>query len=136
MMLELAALIGQYGLLIIFALVLLEQLGLPLPGLPALVVAGALAAGGGLSLPALFGAAVLACLIGDAAGILRGLMVNVSCTRTAAPRPANSGITSMATNTVPSAIVTRSPTDSVYVRRWLPRGPMSSCTSCSPGIGL
>ncbi len=66
MMQELASLIGQYGLLIIFALVLLEQLGLPLPGLPALVVAGALAAGGGLSLPALFGAAVLACLIGDA----------------------------------------------------------------------
>lgn len=65
MMQELAALIGQYGLLIIFALVLLEQLGLPLPGLPALVVAGALAAGGDLSLPALFGAAVLACLAGD-----------------------------------------------------------------------
>ncbi len=72
MMLELAALIGQYGLLIIFALVLLEQLGLPLPGLPALVVAGALAAGGGLSLPALFGAAVLACLIGDAAWYAAG----------------------------------------------------------------
>lgn len=65
MMQELAALIGQHGLSIIFALVLLEQLGLPLPGLPALVVAGALAAAGGLSLPALFGAAVLACLVGD-----------------------------------------------------------------------
>lgn len=65
MMQELAALIVQYGLLIIFALVLLEQLGLPLPGLPALVIAGALAAGGDLSLPTLFGAAVLACLAGD-----------------------------------------------------------------------
>jgi membrane protein DedA with SNARE-associated domain/rhodanese-related sulfurtransferase len=72
MMQELAALIGQYGLLIIFALVLLEQLGLPLPALPALVVAGALAAGGGLSLPALFGAAVLACLAGDAAWYAAG----------------------------------------------------------------
>lgn len=72
MMQELAALIAQYGLLIIFALVLLEQLGLPLPALPALVVAGALAAGGGLSLPALFGAAVLACLIGDAAWYAAG----------------------------------------------------------------
>ncbi len=67
MMQELAALINQYGLLVIFALVLLEQLGLPLPALPALVVAGALAAGGELALPALFGSAVLACLAGDAA---------------------------------------------------------------------
>ena len=72
MMQELAALIGQYGLLIIFALVLLEQLGLPLPALPALIVAGALAAGGGLSLPALVGAAVLACLAGDSAWYAAG----------------------------------------------------------------
>lgn len=72
MMQELAALISQYGLLIIFALVLLEQLGLPLPALPALVIAGALAAGGELSLPALFAAAVLACLIGDAAWYAAG----------------------------------------------------------------
>lgn len=72
MMQELAALIGQYGLLVIFALVLLEQLGLPLPALPALVVAGALSAAGELSLPALFGAAVLACLIGDAAWFAAG----------------------------------------------------------------
>jgi membrane protein DedA with SNARE-associated domain/rhodanese-related sulfurtransferase len=72
MMQELAALIAQHGLLIIFALVLLEQLGLPLPALPALVVGGALAAGGGLSLPALFAAAVLACLAGDAAWYAAG----------------------------------------------------------------
>ena len=65
MMQELAALISQYGLLMIFALVLLEQVGLPLPALPALILAGALAAGGELSLPALFGSAVLACLAGD-----------------------------------------------------------------------
>jgi len=31
MMQEVAALISQYGLLMIFAIVLLEQLGLPLP---------------------------------------------------------------------------------------------------------
>jgi membrane protein DedA with SNARE-associated domain/rhodanese-related sulfurtransferase len=72
MMQELAALISQYGLLTIFAIVLLEQLGLPVPALPALVVAGALAAGGDLSLPALFGSAVLACLIGDAAWYAAG----------------------------------------------------------------
>ncbi|NJD33536.1 MAG: sulfurtransferase [Betaproteobacteria bacterium] len=72
MMQELVALIGQYGLLIIFALVLLEQLGLPLPALPALVVAGALAAGGDLSLPELFAAAALACIAGDAAWYAAG----------------------------------------------------------------
>jgi membrane protein DedA with SNARE-associated domain/rhodanese-related sulfurtransferase len=69
---ELAALVSQYGLLVIFAFVLLEQLGLPLPALPALVIAGALAAVGELSLPALFGSAVLACLIGDAAWYAAG----------------------------------------------------------------
>jgi membrane protein DedA with SNARE-associated domain/rhodanese-related sulfurtransferase len=72
MMQELAALIGQYGLLIIFALVLLEQLGIPLPALPALVIAGALAAAGDLSLPALFSAALLASLVGDAAWYAAG----------------------------------------------------------------
>lgn len=72
MMQELVVLISQHGVSIIFALVLLEQLGLPLPGLPALVVAGALAAGGGLSLPALFGSAVLACLVADAAWYAAG----------------------------------------------------------------
>ena len=72
MMQELAALISQYGLLIIFALVLLEQLGLPLPALPALVVAGALAAGGELSLPALLAAAVIASLVGDSAWYAAG----------------------------------------------------------------
>ncbi|MGP1677944.1 MAG: rhodanese-like domain-containing protein [Burkholderiales bacterium] len=69
---ELAALISQYGVLIIFAIVLLEQLGLPLPAMPSLVIAGAIAAVGGLSLPALFGSAVLACLIGDAAWYAAG----------------------------------------------------------------
>lgn len=72
MLQELATLISQYGLLIVFALVLLEQLGLPLPAMPALIIAGAIAAGGELSLPALFGSAVLACLIGDAAWYAAG----------------------------------------------------------------
>ena len=66
MMHELVTLIGQYGVLMIFVVVLLEQVGLPLPAVPALVVAGALAADGQLLLPLLFGAAMLACIIGDA----------------------------------------------------------------------
>ena len=65
MLQDLVTLIGQYGPWMIFAIVLLEQLGLPLPALPALFIAGALTAGGDLSMPALFGSAVLACLAGD-----------------------------------------------------------------------
>ncbi|MBK7686125.1 MAG: hypothetical protein IPJ25_09000 [Rhodocyclaceae bacterium] len=66
MMHELVTLIGQYGVLMIFVVVLLEQVGLPLPAVPALVVAGALAADGQLLLPLLFASAMLACIFGDA----------------------------------------------------------------------
>jgi membrane protein DedA with SNARE-associated domain len=37
-------LITEYGLALVFANVLLEQLGLPIPAVPALIVSGALAA--------------------------------------------------------------------------------------------
>ena len=62
---DLAQLIGQYGLALVFLNVLVEQIGLPLPAVPTLVVAGALAAAGELSAAAVFGVAVLACFIGD-----------------------------------------------------------------------
>ena len=44
MMQEIVLLLAQYGLLLVFANVLLEQLGLPLPAVPTMIVAGALAA--------------------------------------------------------------------------------------------
>ena len=53
-------LITEYGLALVFANVLLEQLGLPIPAVPALVVAGALAAEGELSPFAVFGVAFVA----------------------------------------------------------------------------
>jgi len=53
------------GLGLVFLNVLCDQLGLPLPAVPTLVVAGALAAQGRLSPTALYATAVLACLIGD-----------------------------------------------------------------------
>ena len=62
---ELVRLTEQYGLLLIFAGVLLESLGLPLPAMPLLIVAGALAAGGTLSLAAVAAVALLAVLVGD-----------------------------------------------------------------------
>lgn len=57
--------LGQYGLLIVVINVLLDQIGLPVPAVPTLVVAGALAADGHLSLTGLFLGSVIACLLPD-----------------------------------------------------------------------
>jgi membrane protein DedA with SNARE-associated domain/rhodanese-related sulfurtransferase len=54
------------GLGLVFLNVLLDQLGLPIPAVPTLVVAGAMIAVGRLSAPELCALAVGACLIGDA----------------------------------------------------------------------
>jgi membrane protein DedA with SNARE-associated domain/rhodanese-related sulfurtransferase len=65
-------LVAEYGLALVFANVLLEQLGLPIPAVPTLVVAGALAAEGELSPLAVFGFAFAACMMGDAVWFLAG----------------------------------------------------------------
>src|SRR5436190_1125292 len=62
---ELIDLVAHYGLMLIFINVLLEQVGLPVPAVPTLIVAGAAAATGQLSPAAVFGVAVLGCYIGD-----------------------------------------------------------------------
>ena len=59
--------ISHYGLLIVRLNVLLNQVGLPVPVVPTLIMAGTLAATGGLPFPELFAVAVLACLIADCA---------------------------------------------------------------------
>ena len=59
--------ISHYGLLIVGLNVLLNQVGLPVPVVPTLIMAGTLAATGGLPFPELFAVAVLACLIADCA---------------------------------------------------------------------
>lgn len=58
-------LIQQYGLLIVFANVFLEQIGLPLPAYPALLVTGALLSQGQYSAAMLLLIAVMAALIAD-----------------------------------------------------------------------
>lgn len=58
-------LLVRYGYAVIFAVILLENLGLPLPGLALLVLAGALAGAGKLSLASVVVLAVLAALLGD-----------------------------------------------------------------------
>jgi membrane protein DedA with SNARE-associated domain/rhodanese-related sulfurtransferase len=60
------------GLGIVFGNVLLEQLGVPIPAVPTLIVAGALAADGQLSGGAVGALAVGACVIGDAAWYTAG----------------------------------------------------------------
>jgi len=63
---EIVRLLSQHGLVLVFANVLVEQIGLPVPAVPTLIVAGALAAGGQLSALAVLGVAFAACAIGDA----------------------------------------------------------------------
>jgi membrane protein DedA with SNARE-associated domain/rhodanese-related sulfurtransferase len=58
-------LIAQYGLALVFVNVLLERAGLPLPATPTLLICGALAATGRLSVWWILGLALLACVIGD-----------------------------------------------------------------------
>lgn len=50
----------------VFANVLAEQLGAPIPAIPTLIVAGALAGDGGLSASAVFAVALAAAMLGDA----------------------------------------------------------------------
>ncbi|RXZ36146.1 sulfurtransferase [Oxalobacteraceae bacterium CAVE-383] len=58
-------LIEHYGLLLVFANVLLEQLGAPLPAYPTLIITGAMASRGEYSVPVLLLTAVVAALIAD-----------------------------------------------------------------------
>jgi membrane protein DedA with SNARE-associated domain/rhodanese-related sulfurtransferase len=55
------------GVLAVFALVLVEQIGLPLPTYPVLIIAGAWSARGGPPLLQIAAAAVAACLLADLA---------------------------------------------------------------------
>lgn len=64
---------GHLGVLLVAANVLLEQIGLPVPAMPTLIVAGALAASGSLSMGELFAAATLLCIMTDAGWYLTGL---------------------------------------------------------------
>jgi len=57
--------VGQYGAVVLFAVVFVEQIGLPLPAIPVLVAAGALAGRGHMSLWMVLGVTVSAALIAD-----------------------------------------------------------------------
>jgi membrane protein DedA with SNARE-associated domain/rhodanese-related sulfurtransferase len=57
--------VGQYRLVIVFINVFASQIGLPVPVVPTLIVAGAIAADGQLPLAPLYVGSVLACLVAD-----------------------------------------------------------------------
>lgn len=62
---QLTHLLAQHGLALVFANVLLTQLGAPLPAMPMLIVAGAYAQQGEVTVSAVLAAAVIASLMGD-----------------------------------------------------------------------
>jgi membrane protein DedA with SNARE-associated domain len=69
---ELFALVLKHGTSLVFGNVLVEQLGLPVPAVPTLVVAGALAADGKLSFAKLLLAAFVATVAADSLWFLLG----------------------------------------------------------------
>jgi membrane protein DedA with SNARE-associated domain/rhodanese-related sulfurtransferase len=79
---QIAIAIAQYGLGLVVLNVLLDQLGLPLPAVPSLVVGGALAAAGRLAFLPLFLGSVAACLTADCAWYLVGQKYGVRVLKT------------------------------------------------------
>jgi len=62
---EANAFVSQYGEILLFAVVFAEQIGLPLPAMPILLAAGALAGAGKIDLTGAIILSVIACLAGD-----------------------------------------------------------------------
>jgi membrane protein DedA with SNARE-associated domain/rhodanese-related sulfurtransferase len=66
------AVFAEFGVLVVVASVFADQIGLPLPAMPALILAGAIAATSPWSAVELFLSAIAACLIANAAWYLAG----------------------------------------------------------------
>ncbi len=64
--------LGTYGNLAVFLASLIENLGMPIPVFPLIVLAGAFSATGLLSFPGILGAAILGALAGDVAWFYAG----------------------------------------------------------------
>jgi membrane protein DedA with SNARE-associated domain/rhodanese-related sulfurtransferase len=74
--------LSQYGLTVVILNVFLDQIGLPVPAVPTLIVAGAVATAGTFSLGALFAGSVIACLIADCAWYWVGQRYGIRVLRT------------------------------------------------------
>jgi len=75
------ALITQHGVALVFGNVLLLQVGFPIPAVPTLVLAGALASDGQLNVATVIAVSVLACLLGDLAWFAAGRIYGVRILR-------------------------------------------------------
>ena len=62
----------EFSLTVLFLVVLLEQVGLPIPAAPCLLAAGALCVNGEASMVAVIGSTLLACLVADSAWFYLG----------------------------------------------------------------
>ena len=80
-------LLAQHGLSLVFANVLVAQLGLPIPALPMLILAGALVAEGTLHLLPLTAAVVIASLLGDLPWYFAGSITATACCARCAASP-------------------------------------------------
>lgn len=69
---ELLSFTGEFGVLVVLVNVLLDQIGLPVPALPTLIVAGAVAARSNTMAAELFLGATAACVVPDMAWFLAG----------------------------------------------------------------
>jgi membrane protein DedA with SNARE-associated domain/rhodanese-related sulfurtransferase len=79
---QLLAALGEYGLTFVAMNVLLNQLGLPVPAVPTLIIAGALATNGQLPITPVFLWSVIACLIADCAWYLVGQIFGIRVLKT------------------------------------------------------
>jgi membrane protein DedA with SNARE-associated domain/rhodanese-related sulfurtransferase len=74
---QLFLIVAEYGVVIGFINVLVDQIGIPVPAVPTLIVAGAIAATGAMPLASLFLWAVVACLIADCAWYMIGQIYGI-----------------------------------------------------------
>jgi membrane protein DedA with SNARE-associated domain/rhodanese-related sulfurtransferase len=79
---DLIIVIGQYGVAVVVVNVLLDQIGLPVPAIPTLIVAGAVAASGQMPLLTLFVWSVIACLVADCGWYLVGQKYGIRVLKT------------------------------------------------------
>jgi membrane protein DedA with SNARE-associated domain/rhodanese-related sulfurtransferase len=79
---ELISSMGQYGLVVVVVNVFVDQIGFPVPAIPTLIVAGALAASGQAPLSALFAGSVIACLLADCGWYLVGQKYGIRVLKT------------------------------------------------------
>ncbi|MGO9932272.1 MAG: rhodanese-like domain-containing protein [Steroidobacteraceae bacterium] len=74
--------LSQYGLWAVVLNVFLNQIGLPLPAVPTLIVAGAIGASGQMPLAAVFSGAIAACVIADCGWYLVGQIYGIRVLKT------------------------------------------------------